>query len=506
MTRVDDIIKKLEGRLETLAIDPRPEHVGSVEEVRDDVIIASGLSKIGMNEVVVFEGGEKGLVLSLDEELVSILVLGDGRSIINGQRVSSTNQNLSVNTSEELLGRVVNPLGVPLDGKPKPKGGKVMPLEKIAPSVVKRRPVDTPLKTGITAIDSMIPIGRGQRELLIGDRNTGKTSIAVDTIINQGKNIALGEKRVVCVYVAIGQKQSRIASIVAKLRETNAIAYTVIVVAGASDSAALQYLSPYAGCAIAEYFMDKGGDVLIVYDDLTKHAWAYRQISLILRRPSGREAYPGDIFYLHSRLLERSARMSREEGGGSLTALPIIETQAQDISSYIPTNVISITDGQIYLETDLFNAGIRPAINLGLSVSRVGGAAQTKIMKKVSGPLRLDLAQYRELAAFAQFGGDLDKNTQGKLNRGARITELLKQPQYNPLPESSQVLMLWTVTNGFLDDVPLEKCRAFIKSYISFIKKQHKKIIKKIEEKSLDEKLAEELKKTSVQFKKRYVL
>lgn len=506
MNNTDNIIKQLEEKLFKFDVTPALEHVGLIEEVRDDIAIASGLSDVAVGELVEFESGQKGLVLNLEEQRCSILIFESAQKVQSGQKIKALNQNLTVNVSNDFLSRVVNPLGVPLDGKSKPQGTKKMPLEKIAPGVVTRKSVDTPLKTGITTIDAMIPIGRGQRELIIGDRALGKTAIAIDTIINQGKTSGKKRKRVICVYVAIGQKKANTAAIIAKLKETGASVYTIVVLASASDSAALQYLAPYAGCAIGEFFMEKGEDVLIVFDDLSKHAWAYRQISLILKRPSGREAYPGDIFYLHSRLLERSARLNEKNGGGSLTALPIIETQAGDLTTYIPTNVISITDGQIYLEQDLFNAGIRPAINLGLSVSRVGGAAQTKLMKQLAGPLRLDLAQYRELAAFAQFGADLDKATQEKLGRGARITEILKQPQYQPVPESSQVLMLWLVTTGFLDDIPVDKCQDFAKSFISYLTKENKKVIEEIEkELPLEEKVIKQLKEASEKFKKRNV-
>ena len=371
--------------------------------------------------------------------------------IKEGDTVKTTGILLSIEVSERFIGRVVDHLGEPLDGKPKIKNGKKMPLERIAAGVVQREPVNTPVKTGIKAIDAMIPIGRGQRELIIGDRGIGKTAIAIDTIINQKQASKVkGAKPMVCVYVAIGQKQSTIAQVIEKLRETGAMEYTIVVVASASDPAALQYLAPYAGVAIAEYFMEKGQDVLVVYDDLTKHAWAYRQISLVLRRPAGREAYPGDIFYLHSRLLERAVKMNKENGNGSITALPIIETQANDISAYIPTNVISITDGQIFLQPDLFNAGIRPAIDAGNSVSRVGGAAQTPAIKSVAGKMRLELAQYNNLAAFAQFGSDLDEATAKQLERGKRTIEILKQPQYKPLPEALEYLSIWLVTNGIL--------------------------------------------------------
>jgi F-type H+-transporting ATPase subunit alpha len=373
---------------------------------------------------------------------------------------------------------VVGPLGEAFDGKPKIKGGKHMPLERIAAGVVEREPVNTPVKTGIKGIDTMIPIGRGQRELIIGDRGIGKTAIAIDTIINQRQaNKVKGARPMICIYVAIGQKQSRVAQVVEKLKETGAMDYSIVVVASASDPAALQYLAPYAGVAIGEYFMEKGQDVLVVYDDLTKHAWAYRQISLVLRRPAGREAYPGDIFYLHSRLLERAVKMNKEHGNGSITALPIIETQANDISAYIPTNVISITDGQIFLQPDLFNAGVRPAIDAGNSVSRVGGAAQTPTIKSVAGKMRLELAQYNNLAAFAQFGSELDEATTRQLERGKRTIEILKQPQYEPLPEALEYLSVWLVTSGFLDDVALDSTSRFEKEFHSFMQRKEQKIL-----------------------------
>ncbi|OGH12853.1 MAG: F0F1 ATP synthase subunit alpha, partial [Candidatus Levybacteria bacterium RIFCSPHIGHO2_01_FULL_40_10] len=409
---------------------------------------------------------------------------------------------LGVNVSDAILGRVINPLQEPLDGKILKTGGDFFPFEKIAPGVIERQPVDTPLKTGIKAIDSMIPIGRGQRELIIGDRNTGKTAIAIDTIINQKKR-DLGLPQVICIYCGIGQKRGNIARNVATLEAAGAMDYSIVVAATASDSPALQYLAPFAATAIAEYFMSKGKDVLIVYDDLSKHAWAYRQISLLLRRPAGREAYPGDIFYLHARLLERASRMSEKNGGGSITAFPIIETQADDISAYIPTNVISITDGQLYLKTDLFNSGTRPAIDAGLSVSRVGGAAQTKVMKQISGPLRIDLAQYRSLAAFAQFGSDLDEQTQKQLERGRRVAEILKQPQYGPLDEASEIISIYAATSGALDDLPVDKVAVFEAKIHDFLKVKNKKLVEKLTTNAkLDEKTLKDLKDEIESFKK----
>ena len=437
------IIENLEKRLNTFTADPKTQNVGTVEKNTDGVVSASGLSKAFMGEIIEFEDGTRGTILNLDEDQASIILFNNGLTIQEGQSVKTTGKHLTIEASEELLGRVVNPLGVPLDGKPEIKKGHEMPLERIAAGVVEREPVNKPLKTGIKSIDAMFPIGRGQRELIIGDRGLGKTAIAIDTIINQ-RETEKGLKPVVCIYVAIGQKQNTVARVVDKLKQENAFDNTIVVVAGASDPATLQYLAPYAGVAIGEYFLEKGQDVLIVYDDLTKHAWAYRQLSLVLRRPAGREAYPGDIFYLHSRLLERAVRLSEKNGGGSITALPIIETQAGDISAYIPTNVISITDGQIFLQADLFNAGNRPAINTGSSVSRVGGAAQTGAMKSVSGKMKLEMSQFRELAAFAQFGSELDPETQSQLERGQRINEILKQPQFHPLSEAWEVVDMWT--------------------------------------------------------------
>lgn len=475
MISSQDIIAKLESRLMEFDTNPKTQNVGTVIENRDGVITAEGLSKARFGETVTIGKDAQGVVFSLDEDTVSIIMLGNTSAIKEGDIIRTSEALLNLPVSEQLLGRVVDPLGAPLDGEARIIRGKQMPLERIAPGVTEREPVNTPLKTGIKAIDSMIPIGRGQRELIIGDRGLGKTAIAIDTIINQR-----GGQNVLCIYVAIGQKQSTIAQVIDRLRSEGAMDYTIVVVASASQPAALQYLAPYSGCAIAEYFLEKGKDVLVVYDDLTKHAWAYRQLSLVLRRPAGREAYPGDIFYLHSRLLERAVKLGKDQGGGSITALPIIETQAGDISAYIPTNVISITDGQIYLQADLFNAGIRPAINVGLSVSRVGGAAQTPLMKSIASKMRLELAQYRELASFTQFGGELDKATEALLQRGARTTEILKQPQYQPLDEPLQILSIWLVSSGELDDIPLEHTRRFESEFHQFFKTHQKKLLEQL--------------------------
>lgn len=510
MKSTDQILQELQEKLRSLTFEPSLENIGRVEGVGDNVVSLSGLSKVAMGELVEFEDASRGLVFDISEDIVSVIVLGKQTNIRFGSTVAKTGEFLSIGVSQALLGRVINPLGVPLDGQGKPSVEKYMPLEKIAPGVVVRKSVDTPLFTGLKAIDAMIPIGRGQRELIIGDRGTGKTSIVIDTIINQRiekkrSSTAVKRKEVFCVYVAIGQKQGNVAALVSKLNEKKAMEYTVVVSATASDGAALQYIAPFAGCAIAEYFLEKGQDVLVIYDDLTKHAWAYRQLSLILKRPAGREAYPGDIFYLHSRLLERGVRLSEKYGGGSITALPIVETQAGDVAAYIPTNIISITDGQIYLESDLFNAGVRPAINAGISVSRVGGAAQTPIMRKIAGPLRLDLAQYRELASFAQFGSDLDKATQARLDRGARISEILKQANFAPMSEPAEVVMIWAVTNGFLDDIPVSECRRFEKEFLDYLANVEKKLLEKIEkEEKLTDEIAKELEKEVVKFKRRF--
>lgn len=469
---------------------------GVVREVADGVAKITGLATLSMSEIVEFSGGILGVAINLEEDEVGAVVLGDYVTISEGSEVKGTGRLLSVPVSERLIGRVIDPLGVPLDGKPKVSTKIFYPIEKIAPGVVKRMPVGVPLQTGLKAIDSMIPIGRGQRELIIGDRGTGKTALALDTIINQrGKDV-------ICIYVAIGQKASRVASLVATLERFKATSHTIVIAANASDPASLQYIAPYAGTAIAEYFMDQGKDVLIIYDDLTKHAWAYRQISLILRRPSGREAYPGDVFYLHSRLLERACRLAK---GGSITALPIIETQAGDLSGYIPTNVISITDGQIYLESDLFYAGIRPAINVGLSVSRVGGAAQIKAMKQVAGKLKLDLAQYRELAAFAQFASDLDPGTKAQIDRGSRMTELLKQQQFVPMDVTHQSILIFAGTSGFLDDVPINRVAEFEEKFLEYMDSVHRKLTSEVKkEGKFSDKALEELKKAVTDFKKKF--
>lgn len=482
MINEENIIKNLEEKVSSQNNDPKLQNVGFVEQNTDGVIVATGLSKATMGELVEFENGISGVVLNLDEDNVSIILLGEGSGIKEGDKVKTTGEILSINVSEDMLGRVVDPIGTPLDGKAKIKKGKTMPLEQIAPGVVAREPVDTPLKTGIKAIDAMFPIGRGQRELIIGDRGLGKTAIAIDTIINQKEFQKKGSKLkpVICVYVAIGQKRSNIAQVVGKLEETEALKYSIIVAASSSDPVAKQYLAPYAGSAIAEYFLGKGQDVLIIYDDLTKHAWAYRQISLVLRRPAGREAYPGDVFYLHSRLLERAVKLNKEHGGGSITALPIIETQADDVSAYIPTNVISITDGQIFLQNNLFNSGFRPAINVGTSVSRVGSAAQTGTMKSVAGKMKLELAQFAELAAFSQFGSELDPATAKALERGKRTQEILKQGQYQPLPEEYEALSIWAVTNGHLDDIEIENIDRFEKDLHNYIKRNNSKLLTKL--------------------------
>lgn len=497
-----EIIEKLEKKLMSFGQDQKTQNVGIVEKNNDGVIVANGLSSTFMGELVSFETGSTGVVLSLNEDNVSIILLDLGAEIKEGDIVKTTGKILSISVSEDLIGRVINPLGIPLDGKTKIKKGIDMPLEKIAAGVVEREPVNTPLKTGIKAIDAMIPIGRGQRELIIGDRGLGKTAIAIDTIINQRIQLS-GKNKVICIYVAIGQKESTVAQIIGRLKEEDSLDYSIIVAAPASSPASLQYLAPYAGCAIAEYFMERGQDALVIYDDLTKHAWAYRQISLVLKRPAGREAYPGDIFYLHSRLLERAVKLNKKNKGGSITAIPIIETQAGDISAYIPTNVISITDGQIFLKDDLFNSGIRPAIDVGNSVSRVGGSAQTGCMKSVSGKLRLELAQYNSLAAFAQFGSELDAATLSQLERGKRITEVLKQAQYNPLDEALEVLSIWVVTNGFLDDVPVDSIPKFEKEYHKYVTKNTPKLIETLKTGSkINEETTKQMQKITQEFKK----
>lgn len=526
----DYIIDQLKKQIENFETTTTTEKVGTVLEVGDGVAKISGLSDVMASEMVEFiieeakplaiETTERGLAsknesvygvaLNLEEGQIGAMILGAFENIKEGDTVKSTGKILSVPVGEKLIGRVVNPLGEALDGKGKisAQGGsasggeteiKFYPVEKIAPGVITRKSVSVPVQTGIKAIDAIIPIGRGQRELIIGDRQTGKTAIAIDAIINQkGKDL-------ICIYVAIGQKESRIARIKAELEKNGAMEHTILVIAGASDPAALSFIAPYAGCAMGEYFMDQGKDVLIIYDDLSKHAWAYRQISLILRRPPGREAYPGDIFYLHSRLLERSARLSEAYGGGSLTALPIIETQAGDVSAYIPTNVISITDGQIYLESDLFYKGVRPALNVGLSVSRVGSSAQNKAMKKVAGKLRLDLAQYRELEAFAQFGSDLDEATRKQIERGKRTVEILKQDQYAPMSVENQIAILFALTNGFMDDVAVEKVRKWEADFHKYMHNQQKKFMQELAaKKELTEEVVAKLEKVIKEFKETY--
>ena len=476
-TRGQDIVSLIKRQIEEFGGDLTLVDVGTVVQVGDGIASIQGLQGVRSNELLDFGNDILGLALNLEADLVGAAILGDPNAVKEGDRVRSTGRIIEVPVGDGLIGRVVDPLGRPLDGRGAVNTSGTRSAETVAPNVVVRQSVDTPVQTGIKAIDSMIPIGRGQRELIIGDRSTGKTAIAVDSIINQkGGDL-------ICIYVAIGQKQGKVAQVVGSLEEADAMGHTIVVTAGASDSAPLQYLAPYAGCAMAEEFMDQGKDVLIVYDDLTKHAWAYRQMSLLLRRPAGREAYPGDVFYLHSRLLERSARLDEEHGGGSITALPIIETQAGDVSAYIPTNVISITDGQIYLEPELFNAGIRPAVNVGLSVSRVGGAAQTRAIRKVAGRLRLDLAQYRELATFAQFGtADLDAATRAQLARGQLATEVLKQAQYVPLSLEQEVVILFAVNSGAMEDVPLDRTAEFEDGLLRHVSSSHPDILESIRE------------------------
>ena len=463
-TRGQDIVSVLKRQIEAFGAELSLVDVGTVVEVGDGIARIQGLQGAQYNEILEFPNAIMGLALNLEEDTVGAAIMGDANAVKEGDTVRSTGRIIEVPVGDALIGRVVDPLGRPLDGKGPINVVSTRPVERIAPNVVTRISVDTPVQTGIKAIDTMIPIGRGQRELIIGDRSTGKTAIAIDAIINQkGQDL-------ICIYVAIGQKQGKVAQVLATLQEYGAMEHTLIVAANASDPAPLQYIAPYAGCAMAEEYMEQGKDALIIYDDLTKHAWAYRQLSLLLRRPAGREAYPGDIFYLHSRLLERAAKMAPEFGGGSLTALPIIETQAGDVSGYIPTNVISITDGQIYLEPELFNSGIRPAVNVGLSVSRVGGAAQTRVIRRVAGRLRLDLAQYRELATFAQFGtGDLDRATRAQLERGQRSTEILKQVQYQPMSLDKQVMILYAMNSGDLDEVPISRCQEFEERFLSYM-------------------------------------
>jgi F-type H+-transporting ATPase subunit alpha len=492
-----DIVSVIKEQIKQFGAAVTMVDVGTVIEVGDGIARIHGLNGAKYNELLEFPNGIMGLALNLEEDNVAAVILGDYSHIKEGEEVRSTGRVVEVPVGDELIGRVVDPLGNPLDELGPIKTTKTRPVEIVAPNVVIRQRVNTPVHTGIKTIDALIPIGRGQRELIIGDRSIGKSAIAIDTIISQkGGNL-------ICIYVAIGQKTSKVAQVIDTFKKYGAMEHTVVVAANASDPASLQYLAPYSGCAIGEEFMEQGKDALIVYDDLTKHAWAYRQISLILRRPPGREAYPGDVFYLHSRLLERAAKLDQEHGGGSLTALPIIEIQAGDLAAYIPTNVISITDGQIYLETDIFNSGVRPALNAGLSVSRVGGNAQTRAMRQVAGRLRIDMAQYRELATFAQFGtADLDKATRAQLERGQRITEILKQPQYAPMPLEKEVTILYAVTNGYLDDVPVEKIAAFEQAFHRFMETNHPELGQRITaDKEITSETEDVLKKAISEFK-----
>lgn len=473
----DFIVEQLKQRISDYKSESKEQTFGRVVEVGDGIARISGLTEVMMSEMLEFKtvnGSVFGVALNLEEDSVGAIVLGESNMIKEGDEVVALNRILDVPVGEGMIGRVVNPLGEPLDGKGKIKSNVNYPVEKIAPGVITRESVNQPVQFGIKSIDSMVPVGRGQRQLIIGDRQLGKTALAIDAIINQkGQNMR-------CIYVAIGQKQSKIATIIAKLEEAGAMEYTTVVLSGASDPASLSYIAPYAGCAIAEYFLDKGEDALIVYDDLSKHAVAYREISLLLRRPPGREAYPGDVFYLHSRLLERACRKNKEYGGGSITALPIIETQAGDLSAYIPTNVISITDGQIFLSSSLFNQGVRPAVDAGLSVSRVGGSAQIKAMKKVAGKVRLEIAQYRELAAFSQFGSDLDADTVAKLERGKRSIEIFKQAQYSPLPVAEQVVLFYALGAGKFDAVPVEKITTFEKGLLQYLRDTASSVLEEI--------------------------
>ena len=496
--RADEISKIIRQQIEHFDAGVTVAEVGTVIKVGDGIAEIHGLEKVMAGELLEFEKGASGLALNLEEDKVGAVLLGDFELIKEGDIVKRTKRIIEVPAGEAMIGRVVNALGHPADGKGPIVTKDYMPVERIAPGIVDRQGVKEPLQTGLKAIDAMIPIGRGQRELIIGDRQTGKTAVAIDTIINQkGKDV-------ICVYVAIGQKASTVAQVQATLEQYDAMDYSIIVASSASEPAAMQYLAPYCGCAIGEYFMDRGRAVLCIYDDLSKHAAAYREISLLLRRPPGREAYPGDVFYLHSRLLERAAKYSDARGGGSLTALPVIETQAGDISAYIPTNVISITDGQIFLESDLFNAGIRPAINVGNSVSRVGGNAQIKAMKQIAGTLRLELAQYRAMAAFAQFASDLDAATQRQLARGQRLTEILKQPQYQPMDVDKQVAVIWAATNGYVDDISVENVRHFEGELLKYLENQGTTLAAIRDKKAIDDGLKSQLKSALDEFKQRY--
>jgi F-type H+-transporting ATPase subunit alpha len=504
-----DLLKELEAQIAGAKATTARQNVGVIREVGDGVARVEGLTDAMLNEMLDLGHGITGLALNLEETEVGVIILGDYTQLEEGGEVRTTGKLLQVPVGKALLGRIVNTLGEPLDGKGPVETDVFYPVEKLAPGIIRRSPVRQPVQTGIMAIDAMIPIGRGQRELIIGDRSTGKSTICIDTIISQARlnraAEASGDKDyrpLYCIYVAIGQKQSNIARLITTLEEAGAMPYTIIVASPASDSATNQYLAPFAGAAIGEWFMDHGMDALIIFDDLSKHAVAYRQVSLVLKRPSGREAYPGDVFYLHSRLLERAARVGEAYGNGSLTALPIIETQAGDVSAYIPTNVISITDGQIYLETDLFYQGVRPAISVGLSVSRVGSAAQLKAMKQVAGQLKGDLAQFRELAAFAQFGSELDAKTQAQIDRGKRIVEIFKQPQYSPIPFEVQVAVIWAVQNGYVDDVPLDRVKEFQAKLTEFMSTRKAELLRKIVlERAMSAALTAELKAATDQFK-----
>ena len=498
--RADEISRLLREEIENYEKAVNVAETGSVISVGDGIARIYGLENVMAGELIEFKGGVSGIALNLEEDQVGAVLLGEASGIMEGDEVRRTGRIMSVPVGEAMIGRVVDALGKPIDGKGPIETKSFNAIERIAPGVVDRQPVKEPMQTGIKAIDAMVPIGRGQRELIIGDRQTGKTTVALDTIINQKGG------DVICIYVAIGQKRSTVAQVVKTLEDYGAMQYTIVVAATASDPAPMQYLAPYAGCAIGEYFRDSSRHALCIYDDLSKHAAAYREISLLLRRPPGREAFPGDVFYLHSRLLERASKLSKEKGGGSLTALPFIETQAGDVSAYIPTNVISITDGQIYLESDLFNANIRPAINVGISVSRVGGNAQIKAMRQVAGSLRLNLAQYRALAAFAQMGSDLDKASTAQLTRGSRMVEILKQGQFSPVPVEKQVLIIYAGTEGFLDDVPLNQCRAFEEGLHKFVENAHPGMLSTIrEKKALDDGLKAQMTAAIQEFKTGFV-
>ncbi|HEY1937568.1 MAG TPA: F0F1 ATP synthase subunit alpha [Candidatus Angelobacter sp.] len=498
--KADEITKLIRDQIENYESKVSVDEVGTIISLGDGIARIHGLDKVMAGEMLQFGHGVSGLAMNLEEDQVGAVLLGEFTELKEGDEVKRTGTIMSVPVGEGMIGRVVNALGQPIDGKGPIASNKQIAIERIAPGVIDRQPVREPMATGIKAIDSMIPVGRGQRELIIGDRQTGKTAVALDTIINsKGNNL-------ICIYNAIGQKRSSIAQVVKVLEDYGAMEYTIVVAASASEPAPMLYLAPYAACAMGEYFRDTGKHALVIYDDLSKHAAAYREISLLLRRPPGREAYPGDVFYLHSRLLERAAKMSDKMGGGSLTALPVIETQAGDVSAYIPTNVISITDGQIFLETDLFNSGVRPAVNVGISVSRVGGSAQIKAMRQVAGTLKLELAQYRELAAFSQFGSDLDKATQAQLNRGKRLVEILKQDQYQPLSFGKQIMIIFAGTNGYLDDLEVEQVRAFSEELNKYVESMNPKLLDAImQKKTIDDSIKAEIEKTLKEFKQRFV-